>query len=112
MTIEAGQKVGLVGYSGGGKSTFVNLILRVFELQSGEILIDGQDISKVTQISLRQVISMIPQDPALFHRTLFENIQYGKLDATQDEPSLRGCLCICRRGQVCCTTSHRAKQLL
>jgi ATP-binding cassette, subfamily B, bacterial len=85
VVIRAGQKVGLVGYSGSGKSTFVNLILRVFELQSGEIRIDGQDISKVTQNSLRQVISMIPQDPALFHRTLFENIQYGKLDATQDE---------------------------
>ncbi|MFV9875373.1 MAG: ABC transporter ATP-binding protein [Rickettsiales endosymbiont of Dermacentor nuttalli] len=79
------QKVGLVGFSGSGKTTFVNLILRYFDLESGQILIDNQDISQVTQDSLRNSISIIPQDPSLFHRTLLENIRYGKLDATGDE---------------------------
>ena len=77
LTILAGQKVGLVGHSGGGKTTFVNLILRFFEVDSGRILIDGQDISKVTGDSLRAAIGMIPQDPSLFHRSLKENISYG-----------------------------------
>lgn len=77
LTIKAGEKVGLVGHSGGGKTTFVNLILRLFDVSSGRILIDDQDISKVTQESLRSSISVIPQDPSLFHRSLFENISYG-----------------------------------
>ncbi len=77
VTIEPGQKVGLVGYSGSGKSTFVNLIMRLFEVTSGRILIDGQDIKNVTQDSLRKNIAIIPQDPSLFHRTLMENIAYG-----------------------------------
>jgi len=85
ITIEAGQKVGLVGFSGSGKSTFVHLILRYYDVQGGCILIDGQDISKVTQDSLREQISMIPQDPSLFHRSLMENIRYGRLDATDAE---------------------------
>ncbi len=85
ITIEAGQKVGLVGFSGSGKTTFVNLILRYYDVQGGRILIDGQDISKVTQDSLRKQISMIPQDPTLFHRNLLENIRYGRLDATDEE---------------------------
>ena len=85
MTIEAGQKVGLVGYSGGGKSTFVNLILRLFDVTDGHILIDGQDIRNVTQDSLRSNIAMIPQDPSLFHRTLMENIRYGRIEATDEE---------------------------
>lgn len=85
ITIEAGQKVGLVGYSGSGKSTFANLILRTYDVQSGKITIDGQDIAKVTQESLREQISMIPQDPSLFHRTIMENIRYGRLDATDEE---------------------------
>lgn len=85
VRIEAGTKVGLVGFSGSGKSTFVNLILRFFDVESGKILIDGQDISKVKQGSLRQNITMIPQDPSLFHRSLMENIRYGKLEATDDE---------------------------
>ncbi len=85
VTIEAGQKVGLVGYSGGGKTTFVNLILRLFDTTAGHILIDGQDIKTVTQDSLRAAIGMIPQDPSLFHRTLMENIRYGNLDATDEE---------------------------
>ncbi len=85
VTIEPKQQVGLVGYSGSGKSTFVNLMLRLFEPQSGVISIDGQDILQVTQDSLRESISMIPQDPQLFHRSLMENIRYGRLDASDDE---------------------------
>ncbi len=85
VTIEAGQKVGLVGYSGGGKTTFINLILRLYDITDGHILIDNQDICDVTQDSLRAQISMIPQDSSLFHRTLMENIRYGRLDATDSE---------------------------
>lgn len=84
VKIRAGEKVALVGFSGSGKSTFANLILRFFEVQDGEILIDGQDIAHCTQDSLRSQISMIPQDPMLFHRTLRENIRYGRLDATDE----------------------------
>jgi ATP-binding cassette subfamily B protein len=82
ITIKAGEKVGLVGHSGGGKSTFVNLILRSFDVTSGRILIDGQDISQVSQDSLRRAIGLIPQDPSLFHRTLSENISYGAENAS------------------------------
>lgn len=85
ITIEPGQKVGLVGYSGGGKTSFVNLILRLYDVDGGRILIDGQDIATVTQDSLRAHIGMIPQDSSLFHRTLLENIAYGRIDATEDE---------------------------
>ncbi len=85
VTIAAGEKVGLVGYSGSGKSTFVNLILRLFDVNQGRILIDGQDIREVTQESLREAIGMIPQDPALFHRSLKENIRYGRVGASDDE---------------------------
>ncbi|MFP3035947.1 MAG: ABC transporter ATP-binding protein [Wolbachia sp.] len=85
IVIESGQKVGLVGYSGGGKSTFVNLILRLYDVKSGKISIDGQDIRNVTQDSLHRNIEMIPQDPSLFHRTLMENMRYGKADASDDE---------------------------
>jgi len=85
IEIKAGQKVGLVGYSGGGKSTFVNLILRLYEVTDGAILIDGQNIRDVTQDSLRANIAMIPQDPSLFHRSLMDNIRYGRIDATDEE---------------------------
>jgi ATP-binding cassette subfamily B protein len=85
IDIKAGQKVGLVGYSGGGKSTFVNLILRLYDITEGAILIDGQDIRDVTQDSLRENIAMIPQDPSLFHRSLMDNIRYGRTDATDEE---------------------------
>jgi ATP-binding cassette subfamily B protein len=85
IVIEPGQKVGLVGYSGSGKSTFVNLILRLYDVTSGRILIDGQDISNVTLKSLRDSIAMIPQDPSMFHRSLIENIRYGRPDATDEE---------------------------
>lgn len=85
LTIESGQRVGLVGFSGSGKSTFVNLILRHFEPQKGQILIDGQDILQATQDSLHEQVSLIPQDPSLFHRSLRENIGYGRLDASMAE---------------------------
>lgn len=83
--IPGGQKVGLVGFSGSGKSTFVNLILRFYDIQSGRILIDQQNISNVTQDSLRSQISMIPQDPILFHRSLMENIRYGYLNVDEKD---------------------------
>ncbi|KGP63976.1 ABC transporter ATP-binding protein [Legionella norrlandica] len=96
LVIPGKQKVGLVGYSGGGKTTFINLILRYFDVNSGRILIDNQDISQISQFSLRKSISMIPQDTHLFHRTLLENIQYGKEDATKEEvvtaASLANCM--------------------
>lgn len=85
VIVEAQQKVGLVGFSGSGKSTFVNLITRSFDVESGQITIDGQNIASVTQDSLRQAISMIPQDAGLFHRSLMENIRYGRSDATDEE---------------------------
>lgn len=83
--IRGGEKIGLVGFTGAGKSTFISLILRFFPVYSGKILIDGQEISKVTLESLRAQIALIPQDPVLFHRTLRENIAYGKPDATEEE---------------------------
>jgi ATP-binding cassette subfamily B multidrug efflux pump len=83
--IPAGQKVGLVGPSGAGKSTLIQILLRLYDIQGGAIKIDGQDISKVTQDSLRRNIAVIPQDTSLFHRTLMENIRYGRLDATDEE---------------------------
>jgi ATP-binding cassette, subfamily B, bacterial len=85
VVIEAGQKVGLVGFSGSGKSTFVNLILRLFEVESGSITIDNQNIHDVTQQSLREQIALIPQDITLFHRTLMENIRFGNPTASEDE---------------------------
>lgn len=85
ITIEAGQKVGLVGYSGGGKTTFASLILRLYDVIDGSVFIDNQNISFVTQDSLRRNIGMIPQDPSLFHRSLMENIRYGRIDATDEE---------------------------
>ena len=84
IVIEPGQRVGLVGFSGSGKSTFVGLMLRNFEPQSGQILIDGMDIQQVLQDSLHDQVSLIPQDPSLFHRSLKENIGYGRLDADDD----------------------------
>jgi ATP-binding cassette, subfamily B, bacterial len=85
VSIRSGEKVGLVGYSGSGKTTFTNLLMRMYDIQSGAILVDGQRISEKTQDSLRQVVSLIPQEPMLFHRSLMENIRYGRLEATDDE---------------------------
>ncbi len=85
LKINPGEKVGLVGPSGAGKSTLVSLIFRFFDVQAGGIYIDGQNIAEVTQESLRQNVALVPQDPLLFHRTLRENIHYGKRDATDKE---------------------------
>lgn len=85
LVIKPGEKLALIGPSGAGKTTFVRLLLRLYSATSGEILIDGQNIEKVTQESLRKNISMVPQDPVLFHRTLADNIAYGKRDAKKEE---------------------------
>ncbi|GLT16195.1 ABC transporter ATP-binding protein [Vibrio algivorus] len=85
LNIKPGEKVGLVGRSGAGKSTLVNLLLRFYDLESGTIRIDGQDISKVQQDSLRGKIGMITQDTSLLHRTIRENILYGRPDATEKD---------------------------
>ena len=85
LTIPAGQRVGLVGPSGAGKTTVTKLLMRLDDTTGGIITIDGQDISQVTQESLRHAISFVPQEPLLFHRSLRENILYGKLDANDEE---------------------------
>jgi ATP-binding cassette subfamily B protein len=85
LAIRSGEKIALVGPSGAGKTTFIKLLLRLYSPTSGKILIDGEDISQITQESLRENISMVPQDPILFHRTLAENIGYGKRTATKEE---------------------------
>jgi len=85
LTIPAGQKVGLVGHSGGGKTTLTKLLLRFSDLDSGSITIDGQDISKISQADLRRSIAYVPQEPILFHRSLAHNIAYGKPKATAAE---------------------------
>lgn len=85
LDIKPGEKIGLVGRSGAGKSTLVNLLLRFFDVDSGKILIDGQAIDQVTQESLRQQIGMVTQDTSLLHRTVRENIAYGRPDATDEE---------------------------
>jgi ATP-binding cassette, subfamily B, multidrug efflux pump len=83
LAIKPGEKVGLVGRSGAGKSTLVNLLLRFYDVESGRILIDGQDISRVTQESLREQIGMVTQDTSLLHRSLRDNILYGKPGASE-----------------------------
>jgi ATP-binding cassette subfamily B protein len=88
IVIKAGQKVGLVGHSGSGKSTFINLLLRFYDVHEGRILIDGQDISKVSQDSLHEAIGVIPQEAILFHRNLIENISYGNKDNLSKEQLL------------------------
>ncbi|MDO9051549.1 MAG: ABC transporter ATP-binding protein [Methylotenera sp.] len=85
LTIKAGEKVGLVGRSGAGKSTIVNLLLRFYDVEKGCVLIDGQDIKHVTQNSLRSQIGMVTQDTSLLHRSVRDNILYGRPNATEDE---------------------------
>jgi ATP-binding cassette, subfamily B, multidrug efflux pump len=85
IRIAPGEKVGLVGRSGAGKSTLVNLLLRFYDVQSGQILIDGQNICDVSQESLRGKISMVTQDTSLLHRSVRENILYGRIDASEEE---------------------------
>lgn len=85
LKIEGGSKVGLVGYSGGGKSTFIKLLLRYYDVQSGSIEIDKQNIAEITQKSLHQSISILPQEISLFHRNIMENIRYGNINANDEE---------------------------
>jgi ATP-binding cassette, subfamily B, bacterial len=85
LTIEPGQKVAFVGPSGAGKTTIVRLLLRLYDVTSGAIRIDGQDIRSVTLESLRSAVSLVPQDPVLFHRSLMENIRFGRPGATDEE---------------------------
>ena len=85
LAIEGGERVALVGPSGAGKTTITKLLLRLHDVTDGRILIDGQDIRSVTQDSLREAIGFVPQEPILFHRTLLENIRYGKRDASDAE---------------------------
>jgi len=85
LTIKGGEKVGIVGKSGAGKTTLVSLLLRHFDIRKGEILIDGQNISEVTQESLRKNIAFVPQDTSMFHRTILENVRYSNPKATDDD---------------------------
>jgi ATP-binding cassette subfamily B protein len=85
LTIEPGERIGLVGMSGAGKSTLTKLLLRLSDIQEGEILVDGQNVAETTQQSLRRQIAYVPQEALLFHRTIAENIAYGKPDATMEE---------------------------
>lgn len=85
LTIPAGQKIAIVGSSGAGKTTFVRLLMRLFNLSAGKIMIDDIDIKNITQENLREQIAFVPQDPVLFHRSLMENIRYGRRDATDEE---------------------------
>ncbi len=88
LRIAPGERVALVGPTGSGKSTFVKLIQRLYDLQDGSILIDGQDVAGVNQGALRRAIAVVPQDPALFHRTIAENISYARPDASEEEIAL------------------------
>jgi len=88
LTIRPGERIALVGPTGAGKSTFVKLLQRLYDVDAGHIVIDGQDVSQVSQGSLRRAIAAVPQDPALFHRSIAENISYARPDATPDEIAL------------------------
>jgi ATP-binding cassette subfamily B protein len=88
LFIPAGQRVGLVGLSGSGKSTFVSLVLRLYDPQAGNIRIDGNDLRALTQDALHRQIGVIPQDPTLFHRSLRENIRFGRTEASDHEVEL------------------------
>ena len=85
LKINSGEKIGLVGTSGAGKTTITKILLRFADVSGGRVLIDGQDIRNITQDDLRNIISYVPQDPILFHRSLAENIAYGKPNATREE---------------------------
>ncbi|MBE7199831.1 MAG: ABC transporter ATP-binding protein [Parafilimonas terrae] len=85
LTVRAGERVGLVGVSGAGKSTLASLLLRLYDVESGRILIDGQDIAQVTQSSLREAVAMVSQDTSLLHRSIRDNIAYGRPNATDAE---------------------------
>ena len=85
FSITAGSKIALVGHSGCGKSTITNLLLKFYELNSGKILIDGEDLQDYNALSLRKQIGYVMQEPILFNKSITDNIKYGKLDATNEE---------------------------
>jgi ATP-binding cassette subfamily B protein len=96
LHIAPGQRVGLVGPSGAGKSTVLALLQRFYDVQQGRVLIDGQDISRVTQQSLRDMVAVVPQDISMFHRTVLENIRYARPDATREEVLEAASIARCR----------------
>ena len=85
LAVHGGERIGLIGPSGAGKSTLVNLLLRFFDVETGQITIDGQDISGLTQGSLRRAIAMVTQDTSLLHRSIRDNIRFGKPEASDGE---------------------------
>lgn len=91
LTVQPGERIGLIGRSGAGKSTLINLLLRFYDVDSGQIRIDGQDISKVSQDSLRSAIGMVTQDTSLLHRSIRDNIAYGRPDATNEDIHAAAC---------------------
>lgn len=95
LIIKPGQKVALIGSSGGGKTTITKLLLRLYDIQKGQILVDNQNIRNVTQNSLRRHIALVPQDPIMFHRSLMENIRYGRRDASDEEVMAASKLAYC-----------------
>ncbi len=96
LTIEPGQRVGLVGASGAGKSTVLALLQRFYDVQGGRVMIDGQDISAITQASLREILAIVPQDISLFHRSVMENIRYARPDADEEEVLAAASMARCR----------------
>ena len=96
LKIAAGQRIGLVGYSGAGKSTVLSLLQRYYDVSGGRILIDGQDIRDVTQNSLRQVMAIVPQDISMFHRSVLENIGYARPDASEADILVAAEMAHCR----------------
>jgi ATP-binding cassette subfamily B protein len=96
LAIEPGQRVGLVGASGAGKSTVLALLQRFYDVQGGRILVDGQDIARITQESLRHTIAVVPQDISLFHRSVMENIRYARPEATEAEVLAAATVARCR----------------
>ena len=95
LSVQGGEKVAFIGPSGAGKTTIVRLIMRLYDVEGGRIMIDGQDLRGLTLASLRASIALVPQDPILFHRTLLENIRYGRRSATDDEVRRAGALSHC-----------------
>jgi ATP-binding cassette subfamily B protein len=96
LTIQPGQRVGLIGPSGAGKSTVLALLQRFYDVQGGRVLVDGQDIATVTQQSLREMVAVVPQDISMFHRSVLENIRYARPGATEAEVLAAASVARCR----------------